>query len=288
MKNTSIYHEYPISEELKNNKEIEEWSRDSKEGFGNLGVQILYSLYKYRVLNKENIEKCVNIKNPNKWKRGNVRRILPMLRSGGYVTCKGFKDSYSEEENYNLVLYMLTDKGFFEVQKDKDNAKIENMVKDMPDNELLKLASLNQWHISLLYSYKKAVISSIYNNFALVGKDVVPSVVKVKSGDKCATIFAFEAPRNEEEIKPFLIRILKLESYLLTANQYRPSIIVAVTESPKSLAWLTWQINKYRETRKISTLLTTDYITNLDEPLRYLQICVADEEGIKRLNMNFM
>jgi acetolactate synthase regulatory subunit len=288
MKNTSIYHEYPISEELKANEEIEEWSRDLKNGFGNLGAQILYSLYKYRVLNKENIEKCVNLKNPNEWKRGNVRRVLPMLRSGGFVACRGFKDSKAEDDNYNLVLYMLTDKGFYEVQKDKDNANPENMVKDMADNELLKLASLNQWHISLLYSYKKAVISSIYNNFALEGKDIVPSVVKVKNGDKRATIFAFEAPRTEEEVKSFLIRILKLESYLLTANQYRPSMIVAVTESSKSLAWLTWQINKYRETRRISTLLTMDYITNLDEPLRYLQICVADEDGIKRLNMNFM
>ena len=116
----------------------------------------------------------------------------------------------------------------------------------------------------------------------------MPSVVKVKNGAKKATIFAFESPRKEEEIKPFLIQVLKLESYLLSAYQYRPSIIVAVTESPKTCAWLTWQINKYRETRKINTLVSLDYITNLEEPLRYLQVCVADEEGIKRLNMNFM
>lgn len=287
MKEVSIYHEYDHSDLIAEVKEsVKAWSADSPDGFGGLGKSILYSLYKYRALNRKNIEKCVSLKERNTWKEKNVKVVLLMLRKANLIKARGFKNI--GDENYRIILYYLTPDGFEEVKKFKDNAQETSLLNDEDTSLMLRIASVNQWHISILYSYGRNIKASIYNNFSIRGGDTVPSVTQITKDGETITIFAFIAPKKEEEIKPFLLEVLKLESYLISAKQYRPCLIVAISESSKLCSWLAWRVNKYRETRPLKLVYSLDYITQLEEPLRYLQLCNADEWGMNRLNLNLI
>lgn len=299
-KQVSIYHEYESLELLEdvNSKDIKPWDIESADAFANFGFCVLKTLNKYQFLNKKNIETCMAITNTNSWKSKNLSKVLKMLRKGEYIYAFTTKKG-SEEPAYSLVLYSLTKKGSSILKENgialKHDTVYEPPVKKEDISLILQKASLNQWHINVLFHYKNNLKQHKYYGFnAKNNKNSVPSMVTIKhfktvNGKKQQeniSLFAFAAPRKEEEIVPFMVEILKLQNYLVSQDRYRPALTIAVCENMAHAAWLSWKANHYRQTRPFFLLYSLDIATNANSLLANLYSCATDEEGLVKANIN--
>lgn len=299
-KEVSIYHEYEslvLLDEIKN-EEISPWDSESKDAYANFGIAILKTLSKYRVLNKKNLENCLMMKNASNWKKENLSKVLKMLRKGGFIYALSTKKG-GEDTEYILVLYILSQKGA-DVLVKRDVSILKEDMYEVPIlkediSEILKRASLNQWHINVISNYQSILKTHKYYSFnAKKNRNSVPSMVTIKhftihndkKNQKNVSIFTYAAPRKEEEIVPFMIELLKLQNYLVAQQRYRPALIVAVCENMAHASWLSWRANHYRQTRPLFLLYSLDIITNSGSLLANLYSCATDEEGLIKANIN--
>lgn len=303
-KELSIYHEYPVEEELslpksKNpvNKTI---AKDTLEPYKKT---ILYSLYKYGILNKQNIAYAIQLKKRNRWKESMLGRTLVDLRKDGYIKAYGCKTD-KKELDYSLVLYVLSNEGLAVI---KDTYKITNIgenriweeiiLKENSINPFLKRASLNQFHLSILFNYRdKLEKSSYYGKKTRTGKPI-PSMISFKPKEKTSqlspgikkiTLYAFPAPRKEEEMEEFLLLLIEMESQLLEGIMGELALLVIICEHIQHAAWFSWQSSRYRQVRPFYFLYSQDMVTAQKFPLSYFYSCEAKEDGILHANINLL
>ena len=265
MNEVSIFHEYGTLEKINPpESKIEPFHKELEGGFYEYGIAILKILYKYRILNKRNLEKCLNTKKGSRWKLNMLPKMLRMLRKANLIDALGIKKD--NLDNYHVILYRITETGSKQIGKEYDKGLFET-----PDKDLLKRASLNQWHIGILRNYKEIVKEARYYSFYIPNGLPVPSMITIKSKNKGSvkgqiSVFTYPAPRSINEIQPFFKEILKLHSVLC--------------ENEAHASWTAWHTNKYRQTRPFYILYSQDLITNTESALENLLSCDLNEEGI--------
>lgn len=279
MNEVSIFHEYGVLEKVDSpESKVEPFQENLEEGLYEYGISILNTLYKYRVLNKKNLEKCINTKKGSSWKLNMLPKMLKMLRKANLIEVLGMRKE--GDNNYHVVLYKITEAGAKLIKKEYKKEYFE-----LSDKEMLRKASINQWHIGVIRNYKNIVKESKYYSFYTLNNNPVPSVIRIKTKNKgCPKgqlcVFAYPAPRSTEEIQPFFKEILMLHSALLEETRYRPAVIIVICENEAHASWITWHTNKYRQTRPFYMLYSQDLITCTEDALENLLSCDINEEGI--------
>jgi len=279
MNQVSIFHGYGKFEKIALPRgNIRPFSEELEDGVYEYGISILNVLYKYKVLNKKNLERVLNINRGSTWKMNMLPRTLKMLRKAEYIEALGIhKDN---EKDYHIVLYKITKSG-----ADLINKEYRAELLDMTDKEMLQRASINQWHIGIIKNYKSILLESKYFHFFVEGSNPVPSVITIKTTNKGAkkgilNIFTYPAPREDADIQPFFKEVLKLHAHLLTEVKYRPAIIIVLCENEAHASWIAWHTNKYRQTRPFYMLYSQDLIADTENALENLLSCDLNEEGI--------
>lgn len=293
----SIYHEYPylraLPEPQLKNKNLVRKENPTLSSFSYL---VLYTLYKYRCLNKTSLNDCINLKNKNKWKSKSLRNALKMLRMEGFIQAYGS----SEEpvgDDYKVVVYVITKKGFHFTNEKFQNLD-ENKVyrqEELKPGILLKQASIAQYHISLLKRYGYMINASKFEGYYTQTREMIPSYIsftKYRSSLELITrqekmmLFGLVAPRKEAELEDFLgyfLRIINAE----IEEQNILKIIILVCENNTHATWIAWKLNKYRQLRPFPVLYIQDLVTAGEDPLSQVLCCETDEEGIIKSNINF-
>lgn len=303
-KELSIYHEYPVEEELplpKNqnpvNKTIDKKTLDPFK------TAILYSLYKYGILNKKNLSYAIQLKKKNTWKESMLGRTLIDLRKDGYVKAYGCKENKSDS-SYRIILYVLSNKGLsylkeiYRIDNIGENRIWEDTVrKENSILPFLRRASITQFHLSILFHYKKQLKKSSYYGMKTGTGKPIPSMVSFEPkenvstdspGIKEVTLYAFPAPRKESEIEDFLLLLIELESQLLDSTAGKLALLIIVCEHIQHAAWMSWQISRYRQARPFYFLYTQDMITAQSFPLSFFYSCDAQEDGILHSNIDLL
>jgi len=86
MNEVSIFHEYkPLEKISPPEGKIEIFEETLEEGLYGYGIAILNTLYKYCVLNKKNLEKCLNIKRSSSWKLNMMPKMLKILGNSDLI-----------------------------------------------------------------------------------------------------------------------------------------------------------------------------------------------------------
>lgn len=279
MNEVSIFHEYGTLEKIgPPESKVEAFHDKLENGLYEYGIVILNALYKYRIINKKNLEKYLNTKKSSSWKLNMLPKMLKMLRKANLIEALGIRKD--NESDYHIVLYRITESGAKKIEKE-----FMEEFTNMSNKELLKRASLNQWHIGILRNYNEKVKEHKYYNFYIPDGKPVPSVITIKTKNRGTpkgqvSIFTYPAPREAAEIQPFFKEMLKLHSALLQEMRYRPAVIIALCENEAHASWIAWHTNKYRQTRPFYILYSQDLITDTEIALENLLSCDLNEEGI--------
>lgn len=296
-KEISIYHEHkyfsPLKDDFENTKELD-WS--NPKGMEGYVVQILYTIYKYKCINRTCIATCLNFRKKNKWKEKSLKQTLKSLRKEGYIRAYGTKTEPMGDK-YEVVLYVLTAKGIFFLEEQGKSVNIDNIYDagNICAEELLKQASMAQYHINLIKNYGFMLNSSKFGTYITKTKDIVPSMIsfsrygsslELKSKRDKLILFGFPAPKKEEEIEDFfktLLRVINAEVEDVAILK----IVMIICENSFHAGWIAWNINMYRQMRPFPVLYMHDMITAFEDPLSNVLCCETDEEGIRKSNINF-
>ncbi len=297
IKEPSIYHpytEFEILESVETESVVEIDLNNPTEALGGFALSILQTINKYEVLNKKNLEYCVQLKNKSKWKLDNLSNALKSLRKQGLIIGIALKPT-TEEDVYANTLYIITKEGAKTLSE--HNIRIYNkpIPKESIDmktiEELMTRASVNQWHISLLRNYGRRVISSKYYGLTISGGVKVPSLVEFRNITKQKRedikIYTFPAPKEKENTKDFLLSIIKTQSYIVDKDTGM-SLIIVVCESLPHAAWIASIVNKYRQTRPFYVIYTHDMVTIREDPLKTLYLCEPDGGGIIQRSLDLL
>lgn len=296
-KEISIYHEYPyfrpvpLPKDSQNNLNLNDNPVLSKYAF-----LVLYTLYKYRCVNKTTLGNAINLKNKNRWKEKSLKKTLQMLRKNGFIEAYGSSIEPAGVE-FQTIVYILTKKGFdylYSQYKKLDRLKIyeKNQIKA---STLLKQASIAQYHISLLKNYGYMVTASKFENYITKSEEIIPSYVtftkyrakmELNSKQEKMAIFGIVAPRKEEELDVFLGYLLRIINEEIEDTEVFKMVMV-ICENNTHASWISWKINKYKQLRPFPILYLQDMITATDDPLGQVLYCETDEEGIVKSNINF-
>lgn len=244
---------------------------EAEPSIGKFGLNILCGLLRYRILNKPNIEKYIQIKHKNSWKVTNLDATIKKLINSGLVVSYSIKDNEADI----LIVYCLSTDGIEYLNEiNISNTTMPNgieMIKDTSD--ALKWLSLNQYHIGILSQLKNKVIEQSYNQFVADTTDlkrIVPSYVryplKRKKEEQTTIIinlFAWMAPRNGDNINTFLEDILRAHQFVVEYRKYKNAIFLIICQSEKTAESLAHQMVFIRQMRPIEDILfTIDEITN--------------------------
>ena len=293
VKEPSIYHSYKVICNITETAEsIPEWSMGMDSPLANFGYNVLQTINKYEVLNKKNLEFCVNLKNPSKWKTDNLTNVLRSLRKSGYINSIGLKP-IEEAVTYSITLYTLTAKANNLLQENgitPHHKAITSFTEEAVDR-LLSKASINQWHIGLIRNYKASLKESKYCGYTIKGNVSVPSVIRIKNikrtKKELLAIYSFPAPKNKSEIKDFLLKIITLQS-VIVERKNEIGFIIAVCENMPHACWIASYVNKFRQTRPFYVVYAHDMATVRDNPLENMFLCEAEEIGIKQTSLNLL
>lgn len=291
-KETSIFHLYGNFEEVNVNDSTLPWDENDQGGLAEYGKSILGIIYRYKIINKQSILKCLQEKKQNIWKRDMLSKTLKSLRKSGHI--RMFRMTGQKQDEHTLIIYAITEKGADVIEKSEKFDNIESILSNT--QECLELLALNQFHINLRYILGIRIRKALYNQFIIKENITVPSFVRyVRSYDstkdnrneKLLTLFTYAAPHDESRLEQFFLRLIYNYEFLMENPNYRPAIIVVLCENMNHASWISWKMNKIREMRPLNAFVyALDIMTNKEKMLSLLYTCEADEEGMVRSNIS--
>ncbi len=251
------------------------WTESDKSGLGAFGISVLKALLRYRVLNKQNIERALNISDQTPWKKDNLAKVLRGMRASGHI------DAYIINQS-SLVAYILTTEGEeYLTQKGliiPEMSTGKDIIKDTAT--ALKCISVNQWHIGTLQ--RLPIKESFYNQF-MIDQKKIPSLIRFKQDKGIISLFAYPAPRQGDSINSFAEDILKAHHFVLEHPKYYPASYILICESRTSASTLAHQMTYIRQMRPIADLLYTfDEATGKEDFLKSLYLYDVSEDDFTK------
>lgn len=231
-------------------------------------LEIIKALYKFKWLNKKNIERYINGLNilPQQMKKPNYDSNIKKLRNDGVITTFSRAPMFAGEE-HEVIVYRLSEGAY-----DYANAfcgipktypkEIENMTIDTA--KAMETLSLNQWYISMLTSinysktwyrkklrYKKGIL--------VIDAAYRLNVDKEKYGDKTMMLYAFAMPKKDDGYAKFINHLLAINAFLQSPeNKYKCSLILTTCESVNRIKKAYAALRTFEELDELDCMFVLD------------------------------
>ena len=231
-------------------------------------LEIIKCLYKFKWLNKKNIERYLNGLNvlPQQLKKPNYDNNINKLRKDG-VLATFFRAPMFAGEEHEVVIYRLSEGAYDYVNAFCNIPKtytkeLENMSIDTA--RAMETLSLNQWYISMLID--KKYTKTWYRKKLRYKKGVFMldaacrlSVNKEKYGDKTLMLYAFAMPKREDGYVKFINHLLAINAFLQSPeNKYKCSVILVTCESIEKIKQAYAALRTFEELDELDCMFVLD------------------------------
>lgn len=246
-------------------------------------LEIIKALFKYKWLNKKNLEKHLN-NTPNinvHMRKPDYESNLRKLRRDGAIVTFSRAPMFAGEET-KIIVYRLSEGAydyantFLGIRKTYNKEK-ENLTIDTAT--ALEILSLNQWYITMLTSgnYKKTWYRQRFASKkgpVMVDAAFKLDVDKMRYGNKTMMLYAFALSKKEDGYVKFINHLLNLNAYIQSSdNKYKLSLIIVTCESRKRMTEAYAVLKGFRELDDLEIMFILDEDSISGTGLENVYIC---------------
>ncbi len=246
-------------------------------------IEIIKALFKYKWLNKRNLEKHLNhSSNINAhMRKPNYDSNLRNLRRDGVIVTFSRAPIFAGEET-KIIVYRLSEgaydyaNAYLGIKKTYNKEK-ENMTIDTAT--ALEILSLNQWYITMLCGgkYKKTWYRQRFASKkgpVMVDAAFKLDVDKNRYGSKTMMLYAFALSKKEDGYVKFINHLLNLNAYIQSSdNKYKLSLILITCESRKRMTEAYAALKGFKELDELELLFILDEDSISGKGLENVYIC---------------